>query len=87
MPVGYTDAEMDASRKAVFFDIIAYGERFPARFSFEVIKAHANRRGQLVDTAEDHLEYTRQWQSELKDLALGKYRREKSVIITAKDFE
>lgn len=87
MDVRYTDVEIDPSAEAVFFDIIAYGERFPARFSFEAIEAHANRHGQLVDTPEDHQEYARQWQPELKDLALAKYRRANSVTIAAKDIK
>jgi hypothetical protein len=85
MSIRYTDVEVDLSAEAIQFDIMAYGERFPARFSFEAIETHANRNGQMVSTPDEIEEYARQWQPELKDFAISKYRRANSVLVTSKD--
>jgi hypothetical protein len=86
MTVRYTDVQADRSAEAIFFDVMAYGERFPVRVSFEALEKLANDHGELLgDNPDDYEDYGRRWQPELKELALEKYRHANSVTITTKD--
>ncbi|MEA1015586.1 hypothetical protein [Sphingosinicella sp. LY1275] len=82
----YSDPSADEQRGVIHFKIVSSSSVVEAEFSFELLERLANEReGCALDTADDHLEFAKRWQPELKDAALRLAESTDTVAMTSAD--